>query len=155
MRTAVGGHGSRSRGRPRRGRTEPDVVTMVRPVSFNVSGKRVHPTVGDERMLLWVLRSDLGLTATKLGCGEPPIVRMSSVIANVIHGATGAPLCQFPATQERLESALNGWSATSRAAASRLAQGRSPLLSCRELGFAWAQNDYRHDLLTGQGHPSV
>jgi aerobic-type carbon monoxide dehydrogenase small subunit (CoxS/CutS family) len=24
----------------------------------------------DERMLLWVLRSDLGLTGTKFGCGE-------------------------------------------------------------------------------------
>jgi aerobic-type carbon monoxide dehydrogenase small subunit (CoxS/CutS family) len=26
-------------------------------------------TVDDERMLLWVLRSDLGLTGTKFGCG--------------------------------------------------------------------------------------
>jgi carbon-monoxide dehydrogenase small subunit len=27
-------------------------------------------TVDDERMLLWVLRYDLGLTGTKFGCGE-------------------------------------------------------------------------------------
>jgi hypothetical protein len=128
---------------------------MVRPVSFNLNGKRVHVTVNDERMLRWVLRSDLGLTGTKLGSGEPPIVRMSAVIANAIHGDTGAPLFQFPVTQERLKSALNGWSATSRAAASRLAQGRIPLRSCRDLGFACARDDYRHDLLTGQGHPSV
>jgi aerobic-type carbon monoxide dehydrogenase small subunit (CoxS/CutS family) len=30
----------------------------------------VRITVDDERMLLWVLRNDLGLTGTKYGCGE-------------------------------------------------------------------------------------
>ena len=43
---------------------------MVRPVSFNLNGKPVSVTVDDDRMLLWVLRYDLGLTGTKFGCGE-------------------------------------------------------------------------------------
>jgi len=30
----------------------------------------VRVTTDDERMLLWVLRCDLGLTGTKFGCGE-------------------------------------------------------------------------------------
>jgi aerobic-type carbon monoxide dehydrogenase small subunit (CoxS/CutS family) len=43
---------------------------MRRAVSFTLNGKPVHLEVDDERMLLWVLRSDLGLTGTKFGCGE-------------------------------------------------------------------------------------
>jgi aerobic-type carbon monoxide dehydrogenase small subunit (CoxS/CutS family) len=43
---------------------------MERSVSFRLNGKAVSLTADDERMLLWVLRSDLGLTGTKFGCGE-------------------------------------------------------------------------------------
>jgi nicotinate dehydrogenase subunit A len=43
---------------------------MVRAVSFTLNGKPTQVTVDDERMLLWVLRYDLGLTGTKYGCGE-------------------------------------------------------------------------------------
>ena len=43
---------------------------MIRTVSFTLNGKPVRVTVDDERMLLWVLRYDLGLTGTKFGCGE-------------------------------------------------------------------------------------
>ena len=43
---------------------------MIRTVSFTLNGKPVRVTVDDERMLLWVLRHDLGLTGTKFGCGE-------------------------------------------------------------------------------------
>jgi carbon-monoxide dehydrogenase small subunit len=43
---------------------------MVRTLSFTLNGKPVRVTVDDERMLLWVLRYDLGLTGTKFGCGE-------------------------------------------------------------------------------------
>ena len=43
---------------------------MERTVSFNLNGKSVRVTTDDERMFLWVLRSDLGLTGTKFGCGE-------------------------------------------------------------------------------------
>ena len=43
---------------------------MERTVSFTLNGKPASVKVDDERMLLWVLRSDLGLTGTKFGCGE-------------------------------------------------------------------------------------
>ncbi len=42
---------------------------MVRPISFTLNGRPVQLSVDDERMLLWVLRYDLGLTGTKYGCG--------------------------------------------------------------------------------------
>ena len=43
---------------------------MQRTISFTLNGKPARTTVDDERMLLWVLRDDLGLTGTKFGCGE-------------------------------------------------------------------------------------
>jgi aerobic-type carbon monoxide dehydrogenase small subunit (CoxS/CutS family) len=43
---------------------------MERNISFTLNGKPVRISVDDERMLLWVLRGDLGLTGTKFGCGE-------------------------------------------------------------------------------------
>jgi len=43
---------------------------MIRPVEFTLNRKRVRLQTDDERMLLWVLRSDLALTGTKYGCGE-------------------------------------------------------------------------------------
>ena len=43
---------------------------MRRPISFTLNNKPVRLTVDDQRALLWVLRSDLGLTGTKFGCGE-------------------------------------------------------------------------------------
>jgi len=42
---------------------------MQRTVSFTLNGRPKRLTVDEERMLLWVLRSDLGLTGTKFGCG--------------------------------------------------------------------------------------
>ncbi len=43
---------------------------MERTISFMLNNKPVRITVDDERMLLWVLRGDLGLTGAKYGCGE-------------------------------------------------------------------------------------
>src|ERR1035437_6630115 len=45
-------------------------VFMERIISFTLNGKPASVKVEDERTLLWVLRSDLGLTGTKFGCGE-------------------------------------------------------------------------------------
>ena len=42
---------------------------MQRTISFTLNGRPARVTTDDERMLLWVLRSDLGLTGTKFGCG--------------------------------------------------------------------------------------
>lgn len=43
---------------------------MEESISFKLNGKTVSVTTDPDRMLLWVLRTDLGLTGTKYGCGE-------------------------------------------------------------------------------------
>jgi aerobic-type carbon monoxide dehydrogenase small subunit (CoxS/CutS family) len=43
---------------------------MIEEIQFNLNGKTVKLTVDSDRKLLWVLRTDLGLTGTKYGCGE-------------------------------------------------------------------------------------
>ncbi len=43
---------------------------MAELLSFTLNGKPVRLNVDGERPLLWVLRTDLGLTGTKFGCGE-------------------------------------------------------------------------------------
>jgi aerobic-type carbon monoxide dehydrogenase small subunit (CoxS/CutS family) len=42
---------------------------MKRTISFSLNGKPTTLEVDPERMLLWVLRTELGLTGTKFGCG--------------------------------------------------------------------------------------
>jgi len=43
---------------------------MIEKIGFTLNGEPVSLSVDGERMLLWVLRTDLGLTGTKYGCGE-------------------------------------------------------------------------------------
>ena len=43
---------------------------MIETVRFTLNGKPVTLEAEPERTLLWVLRSDLGLTGAKFGCGE-------------------------------------------------------------------------------------
>jgi len=43
---------------------------MIEAVQFMLNDKSLRLTVDSERMLLWVLRTDLGLTGSKYGCGE-------------------------------------------------------------------------------------
>ena len=43
---------------------------MIQKIQFTLNGEPVQLTVDGDRMLLWVLRTDLGLTGTKYGCGE-------------------------------------------------------------------------------------
>jgi carbon-monoxide dehydrogenase small subunit len=45
-------------------------TTMIEAIQFKLNGETVRLRVDGERMLLWVLRTDLGLTGTKYGCGE-------------------------------------------------------------------------------------
>ena len=39
-------------------------------LSFTLNGKPVNVNVDGDRKLLWILRTELGLTGTKYGCGE-------------------------------------------------------------------------------------
>ena len=43
---------------------------MAKTIRFSFNGKTTVLDVEEERMLLWVLRTELGLTGTKSGCGE-------------------------------------------------------------------------------------
>jgi aerobic-type carbon monoxide dehydrogenase small subunit (CoxS/CutS family) len=43
---------------------------MKEKISFTLNNKPVSLEVDGERDLLWVLRTELGLTGTKYGCGE-------------------------------------------------------------------------------------
>jgi nicotinate dehydrogenase subunit A len=43
---------------------------MKETVRFEVNGRPISLSVDPGRMLLWVLRTELGLTGTKYGCGE-------------------------------------------------------------------------------------
>ncbi len=42
---------------------------MAQTTSFTLNGKMVRVTADPDRMLVWVLRYNLGLTGTKVGCG--------------------------------------------------------------------------------------
>ena len=42
---------------------------MKETIDFRLNGKPVKLEVDGDRTLLWVLRTDLGLTGTKFGCG--------------------------------------------------------------------------------------
>ena len=43
---------------------------MEKTILFNLNGQPTRLTVDEDRMLLWVLRTELGLTGAKYGCGE-------------------------------------------------------------------------------------
>jgi aerobic-type carbon monoxide dehydrogenase small subunit (CoxS/CutS family) len=43
---------------------------MAKTVSFTLNGNKVSVETDDTRMLAYVLRNDLWLTGTKIGCGE-------------------------------------------------------------------------------------
>ena len=43
---------------------------MAKTIRFTLNGEPVSVTADADRMLLWVLRTELNLTGTKFGCGE-------------------------------------------------------------------------------------
>jgi aerobic-type carbon monoxide dehydrogenase small subunit (CoxS/CutS family) len=43
---------------------------MKTSIRFQLNGQPIALDADDDRMLLWVLRTELGLTGTKYGCGE-------------------------------------------------------------------------------------
>jgi nicotinate dehydrogenase subunit A len=43
---------------------------MEQSIQFTLNNRQVQLTTDGERTLLWVLRTDLGLTGTKFGCGK-------------------------------------------------------------------------------------
>jgi aerobic-type carbon monoxide dehydrogenase small subunit (CoxS/CutS family) len=64
---------------------------MVDTIRFKLNDKSLELKVDGERKLLWVLRSDLGLTGPKYGCGEG-ICGACTVLIN----QKAARSCQVP-----------------------------------------------------------
>jgi aerobic-type carbon monoxide dehydrogenase small subunit (CoxS/CutS family) len=64
---------------------------MRETISFKLNGKTTRLDVENDRMLLWVLRTDLGLTGTKFGCGES-LCGACTVVVN----KEAVRSCRFP-----------------------------------------------------------
>jgi nicotinate dehydrogenase subunit A len=64
---------------------------MKEAINFRLNGKPTTLNVEGDRMLLWVLRTDLGLTGTKYGCGESQCGACTVVV-----GKEAVRSCQFP-----------------------------------------------------------
>jgi len=64
---------------------------MAETIHFKLNGKTVSLTVDGERMLLWVLRSQFGLTGAKYGCGSG-----LCGACTVIVDKEAIRACQFP-----------------------------------------------------------
>ncbi len=64
---------------------------MTEIIQFKLNEKSVRLTTDGERMLLWAIRSDLGLTGAKYGCGEG-FCGACTVLVN----KEAVRSCQFP-----------------------------------------------------------
>lgn len=64
---------------------------MKEYIGFELNGKKMNISVDPERMLLWILRSDLGLTGTKHSCGEG-----FCAACTVLVGDKPVLSCQYP-----------------------------------------------------------
>jgi aerobic-type carbon monoxide dehydrogenase small subunit (CoxS/CutS family) len=69
---------------------------MKEAIKFRLNGKPTTFEGEGDRMLLWVLRTDLGLTGTKFGCGESVCGACTVVV-----GKEAVRSCQFPVRDVR------------------------------------------------------
>ncbi len=72
---------------------------MKDKIDFNVNGKRVSLNVDTDRMLVWVLRTELGLTGAKYGCGEGFCGACTVLVDN-----EAVRSCQYPMKNIRSKS---------------------------------------------------
>jgi len=66
---------------------------MIDTINFMLNSQRIRLAVEKESTLLWVLRSDLGLTGTKFGCGTG-VCGSCTVLVN----QEAVRSCQVPVT---------------------------------------------------------
>jgi aerobic-type carbon monoxide dehydrogenase small subunit (CoxS/CutS family) len=74
---------------------------MDKPVRFKLNGKEVAVETAPERMLLWVLRTDLSHTGAKYGCGEG-----FCGFCTVLVDGKAELSCQFPLAKAEGRSVL-------------------------------------------------
>ena len=65
---------------------------MKDSIAFRLNGKPIRVDVDGDRMLLWVLRTDLGLTGTKYGCGESLCGACTVVVGKDAMRSCGLPV---------------------------------------------------------------
>jgi aerobic-type carbon monoxide dehydrogenase small subunit (CoxS/CutS family) len=68
-------------------------------VSFTLNGKPTRLTVDGDRMLLWVLRDDLGLTGTKFGCGQALCGACTVLVDNAAVRSCATPMREVQGRQ--------------------------------------------------------
>jgi aerobic-type carbon monoxide dehydrogenase small subunit (CoxS/CutS family) len=69
---------------------------MKETIDFRLNGKTTRLEVDGDRMLLWVLRTDLALTGTKFGCGASLCGACTVVVDK-----EAVRSCQFPVREVR------------------------------------------------------
>lgn len=74
---------------------------MEKTILFNLNGEPLRLTVDEDRMLLWVLRTELGLTGAKYGCGEGFCGACTVLVNN-----EAIRSCQLPMTPDRVKKAI-------------------------------------------------
>ena len=74
---------------------------MVEMIEFKLNRKTTRLKVDGERKLLWVLRTDLGLTGPKYGCGEG-----LCGACTVLVDQKAVRSCQIPVTEVRRKHVL-------------------------------------------------
>jgi nicotinate dehydrogenase subunit A len=72
---------------------------MNNVVQFNLNGRPVSLDTDDDRMLLWVLRTDLALTGAKYGCGEGTCGACTVVVNGQGRRSCLTPLKQVAGTE--------------------------------------------------------
>ncbi len=65
---------------------------MKELIEFKLNGKKVKLEADSDRMLLWILRTDLELTGTKYGCGEGYCGSCTVLINNKAERSCSIPL---------------------------------------------------------------
>jgi len=74
---------------------------MKEKIDFKINGKPVSLNVDADRMLLWVLRTELGLTGAKYGCGEGFCGACTVLVDN-----EAVRSCQYPVKDVRSKSVV-------------------------------------------------
>jgi aerobic-type carbon monoxide dehydrogenase small subunit (CoxS/CutS family) len=69
---------------------------MEEIIQFKVNDRPVRVTVDGDRSLLWVLRTELGLTGTKYGCGQSQCGACTVVV-----GREAVRSCRLPVKEVR------------------------------------------------------
>lgn len=64
---------------------------MIRSIQFGLNGQPITLNTDEDRILLWVLRTDLELTGTKYGCGEGYCGACTAIV-----GGKAMRSCQIP-----------------------------------------------------------